>query len=245
MTGKRTFRVALAIAALALTAAGAGAAKGPGAGAPYVFRGQLLASPPANATAVSVAVAGGNHLALKKMLGSSVNQTFTVGTGTEFLKWSNGIPTVVHSNDLTAGDWVTVRVRAPRAATLAEVESHPAGIVADRVKEPTPPGKPLYLFRGTLASPAGATSVTLNVRGGNRHALRLLIGSGRQQTFTFGQDTIFLLWQGKVPTVVTPAQLEVGDRVTVRIRAAKGSTLAQVESTPAARVADHEPANAK
>jgi hypothetical protein len=245
MTGKRMFRVALSVAALALALAGAGAAKGPGAGAPYVFRGHLLATPPANATSISVEVAGGNRLALKKMLGSSVDQSFTVGTGTEFLKWSNGIPTVVHSNDLSAGDWVTVRVRAPRAATLAEVESHPAGIVADRVKEPTPPGKPLYLFRGTVASPAGPGSVTLDVRGGNRHALRLLIGAGGQQTFSFGQDTIFLLWQGKVPTVITPAQLKVGDRVTLRVRAAKGSTLSQVESTPAARVAEHEPANAK
>ena len=244
MTGKRMFRVVVSVAALALTVAGAGAAKGPGAGAPHIFRGHLLASPPANATSISVEVAGGNRLALKKMLGASVDQNFAVGTGTEFLRWSNGIPTVVHSNDLAAGDWVTVRVRAPRAATLAEIESHPAGIVADRVKEPTPPGKPLYLFRGTLASPAGASSVTLNVRGGNRHALRLLIGASNQQTFTFGQDTIFLLWQGKVPTVISPAQLKVDDRVTVRIRAAKGSTLAQVESTPAARVAEHEPANA-
>jgi hypothetical protein len=33
--------------------------------------------------------------------------------------------------------------------------------------------------------------------------------------------------------------------VTLRIRAAKGLTLAQVESTPATRVAEHEPTNAK
>jgi hypothetical protein len=241
MTGKRILRVALIVAAIALMAAGVAAAQG-GGRAHYVFRGQLLASPPPNATSVSVSVAGGNHLALLKMLGASVNQSFTVGTGTEFLRWSNGIPTVVHSNDLAAGDWVVVHVRAPRAASLAEVESHPAGIVADRITEPTRPDKPLYLFRGTLASPAGASSLTLDVRGGNRHALRLLIGASGQQTFAFGPETIFLLWQGKVPTVISAAQLKVGDRVTVRIRATKGSSLGQVESTPANHVGEHEPA---
>jgi hypothetical protein len=179
------------------------------------------------------------------MLGASVDQTFTVGTGTEFLKWSNGVPTVVHSNDLAAGDWVIVHVRAPRQASLAEIESRPAGIVGDRGAKPNPPAKPLYLFRGTLAAPAGASSVTLNVIGGNRHALRALLGQPAQQTFSYGSETIFLLWKGKVPTVITPAQLTVGDRVTLRVRAAKGSSLGVVESTAATRVAEHEPANAK
>jgi len=34
----------------------------------------------------------------------------------------------------------------------------------------------------------------------------------------------------------------VGDRISVRIRAPKGSTLQQVESTPATKVVEHEPA---
>jgi hypothetical protein len=242
MTTKRMFGFALAVLALALPAAGGAA--GNAGGAHYVFRGHLLSAPPANATSISVQVEGGNRIALKKMLGSSVNQTFAVGTGTEFLKWSNGIPTVVHSNDLAAGDWVTVNVRAAWKATLAEIVTHPAGIVGDRGPNPNPASKPLYLFRGTLASAAGSSSVTLDVRSGNRNALRLLLGQPAQQTFTFGPETIFLVWHGKVPTVTTPAQLKVGDRVTLRIRASKGLTLAQVESTPATRVAEHEPANA-
>jgi hypothetical protein len=43
-----------------------------------------------------------------------------------------------------------------------------------------------------------------------------------------------------VPTVIDAAQLRPGDRVVVRVRAAARSTLAQVESTPARRVAEHE-----
>jgi hypothetical protein len=243
MTSKRMLGFALAVLALALPAAGG--AQGNANGAHYIFRGHLLASPPANATSIAVNVEGGNRIALKKMLGSSVNQTFTVGTGTEFLRWSNGIPTVVHSNDLAAGDWVTVNVRAARNASLAEIESHPSGIVGDRGPNPNPASKPLYLFRGKLAAAAGANSVTLNVGGGNRNALKLLLGQSAQQTFTYGPETIFLVWRGKVPTVITPAQLTVGDRITLRIRAAKGLTLSQVESTPATRVAEHEPSNAK
>jgi hypothetical protein len=116
--------------------------------------------------------------------------------------------------------------------------------VGDRGPNPNPANKPLYLFRGTLAAAAGTSTVTLDVHNGNRNALRLLLGQPAQQTFTYGPETIFLVWHGKVPSVVTPAQLTVGDRITLRIRASKGLTLAQIESTPATRVAEHEPANA-
>jgi hypothetical protein len=240
MTSKRMLRIALAALSLSLLAAGA-AQGGGGFRAHYVFRGHLLANPPANATSIAVSVEGGNRIALKKMLGQSVDQNFAVGTGTEFLKWSHGIPTVVHSNDLAAGDWVTVRVNAPWNATLTEIEARPAGIVADRGTKPNPPNRPLYLFRGKLAMAAGTNTVTVDVRSGNRHALRLLIGQPTQQTFTYGPETIFLLWQGKVPTVISPDQLTVGDRITVRIRAPWHATLSQVESTPAAHIGEHEP----
>ena len=77
--------------------------------------------------------------------------------------------------------------------------------------------------------------------GGNRHALRLLVGQSADQSFTFDAGTICLLWQGKVPTLISPSQLKVGDRFVVRIRADRGSTLAQVEATPANHLGDREP----
>ena len=80
------------------------------------------------------------------------------------------------------------------------------------------------------------------MKGGDRRALRLLIGQSAQQTFTTGGETVFLHWQGRVPTVTSAAGLKLGDRVIVRIRAAQGSSLADVETTPARRVAEHEPA---
>ena len=178
------------------------------------------------------------------MLGQPVTQTFAYGSNTEFLKWSNGIPTVVQAGDLAAGDYVTVNVRAPRDSNLAAIEQQQAGIVGDHGTTLNKPDKPLYLFRGTLTS-VGTSSVTVHVTGGDRRALRLLIGNSADQTFTFGDTTIFLLWQGKVPTVIDASKLVVGDKIVVRIRADKGASLGTVESTPANHIGDREPATAK
>src|SRR5215210_8501464 len=98
MTAKRTLPIALAILVLGLLASAAAVAGGPREyNVLYQFRGHLET---ASATAVSLTVEGGNRIALKKMLGASVDQTFTAGASTEFLKWSKGIPTVVGPGDL-------------------------------------------------------------------------------------------------------------------------------------------------
>jgi hypothetical protein len=205
----------------------------------YLFVGQL-SSAPANGQ-LAVTVDKGNRAALKALLGQSVDQTFSYGNNTEFLKWSHGVPTVVQASDLAAGDFVWVHVRDTAGASLTDIEAKPAGLVGDRAQLGTP-SKPLYLFRGTLTA-TGSDSVTLTVHGGNRAATRLLIGRPRSQTFTVGASTIFLLWQGKVPTVISLGQLTIGDNLVVRIRAPKHSSLAKVESTAAAHVGDREPAN--
>jgi hypothetical protein len=240
-------KVLLAFAALALSLAAAGAALAADGGANgrahlrhYVFVG-TLASSPSNG-AISISVEGGNRPALRAMLGRSVDQTFAYGGSTEFLQWAKGVPTVVQPGDLAPGTYVRVNVRAPRGASLAQIEQVAAGLVGDHGTELYAPTQPLYLFRGTLAS-TGDSSVTLDVRSGNARAMRLLLGRSAHRTFTTGAETIFLLWQGKVPTVIDLSQLKPGDRVVVRVRAPRGSSLAQVESTAAKHVGDREPAN--
>ncbi len=234
----RTKLLLLSLAAALLCAGAAMAGNGP---AKFLFRfqGQLTATP-ANG-GVPITVQGGNKAALRAMLGQPVTQTFAYGSGTEFLKWSKGIPTVVQAGDLATGDYVTVNVRAPRNADLATIEQQPAGIVGDHGTQLFKPDKPLYLFRGTLTS-VGSSSVTVHVTGGDRRALRLLIGNSSDQSFAFGDTTIFLLWQGKVPTVIDASKLVLGDKIVVRIRAAKGASLGDVESTPANHIGDREPA---
>ncbi|MEP6811707.1 MAG: hypothetical protein ABI990_01825, partial [Actinomycetota bacterium] len=208
----RVLLVTVAAALFAATAALAGPGNGHGK-IRYSFLGQLTATP--SNGGVSITVEGGNRQALRAMLGAPVTQTFAYGSTTEFLKWSNGIPAVVGAGDLAAGDFVWVHVRAPRNATLAEIEQQAAGIVGDHGTELFKPSRPLYLFRGTLSS-VGSGTVTVHVTGGNHHALKLLIGSSSDQTFATGENTIFLLWQGKVPTVIDASKLVVGDKIVVR-----------------------------
>jgi hypothetical protein len=218
-------------------AATAGAA---GGGIAYSFLGKLSATP--SGGHISITVEAGNRPALRALLGSPVAQTFAYGGGTEFLQWTNGVPKVVDAGDLKAGDYVRVNVRAPRGSSLETIEATNAGLIGDHGTELNRPDQPDFLFRGTVAA-VGSSTVSLGVRGGNRRALRLLLGGSGAQTFSVGDSTIFLRWRGKVPTVIALADLKVGDKVAIHVRAKAGSTLSEVESTAAAKVAEHEPAS--
>src|SRR5437763_2470490 len=99
----------LIVLAAALCAVGAASASN-GHGIRYSFLGTLTATP--SNGGVSINVEGGNRPALRAMLGAPVTQTFAYDGTTEFLKWSNGIPTVVQADALAAGDFVWVHVRA-------------------------------------------------------------------------------------------------------------------------------------
>src|SRR5947207_2368466 len=85
-------------------------------------------------------------------------------------------------------------------AALAGIEQQAAALVGDHGTQLFKPTQPLYLFRGTLGS-VGTGTVSVHVTGGNARALRLLVGQSSDQSLAFGDNTIFLLWQGKVPTV--------------------------------------------
>ena len=105
-------------------------------------------------------------------------------------------------------------------------------------------GLPVWMFAGSVAGPQSGGHVALHVEGGNWKALEAMLGQPLDQSFAYDDGTIFLLWQGSVPTVIDPSQLRAGDRVTIRVRAPRSASLAQVEATPAAHVGDHEPAPA-
>ena len=229
----------LTLTALACAVAATAAAAG-GKGRLYQFRGELLG---ASSSSLQLQVEAGNRPALRALLGQSQDQTFTIGSGTEVLVWQGGVPHVASIADLKQGDWVTVNVHARGRVSLADIEAGPAGTIADRAARPNPPSRPLYLYVGTVAGAQAGGHIALHVKAGNRRALRSLIGQSADQTFSYDDGTIFLLWQGKVPTVIDASQLKAGDRITIRIRAPRAATLAQVESTPAAHVGDHEPGN--
>jgi hypothetical protein len=238
---KHRLLLTIALAALACASVAATATAGSGHRQLFQYRGEVVA---ASAGSVQITVEGGNRPALRTMLGQSQNQTFTLGTTSEILIWHKGIPAVGAYTDLKTGDWVQVNVRAKFGSSLADVEATAAGIVGDHGAAPGKAGKPLWLYVGTVDGPQSGGHILLHVKGGNARALRTLLGQSSDQTFTYDDNTIFLLWQGKVPSVIAASQLKAGDRITIRIRAPRLSTLAQIEATPARHVGDHEPANA-
>jgi hypothetical protein len=209
----------------------------------FEFRGELIAEPPPGASSLLVDVAGGNRPALRLLVGQSSAQAFAVGPNTQYLRWARGVPTVVSLDNLAEGDQVTVRIRAPRRSSLAQVEATPAAVVATRGPNPGRAAKPLWLFKGTLNAPASAGRLNIHVLDGNYRALKAMLGQAQDQSFAYSRRTIFIRWQGRVPTLISPSQLAVGERINIRIRARGHSSLGQVQATPANHVAAHGPAS--
>jgi hypothetical protein len=233
--------VYLALLALTVLTVGVSSTLASGGGmATFIYNGRLLADAGTSPT-LYVDVNGGNRLALKKLIGQGDDQQFAVDANTQYLRWAHGVPTVVPESNLVAGDRVSVRIRALRSSTLSQIEATPAKAVADRGPMPRFAHKPLWLFIGSLDVPATNGHVKLHVTNGNLRALRAMLGQPVDQSFSYDAHTIFVLWQGRVPTLISPSQLKVGDRISVRIRASGNASLGQVEQVPANHVGDHEP----
>jgi hypothetical protein len=229
---------AVALAALACAVVAA-TALGGDKGRLFQFRGDVVS---ASSSSFQISVTGGNHLALRALIGQSQNETFALGEKSQILVWSHGVPHVGAAADLKPGDDVTVNVRAKGGSSLAEILANPAANVSDRGPRNDGRSKPLFLYIGTVAGGQSGGHISLHVTSGNWRGLKTMLGQGSvDQTFSYDNGTIFLLWQGRVPTVIEPSQLKAGDRITVRVRAPRDSTLAQVEATPARHVGDHEP----
>ncbi|MDX6506576.1 MAG: hypothetical protein QOG06_1220 [Gaiellaceae bacterium] len=236
---------ALLLAVLALVVLGAGAsatlAARAGGSVLYVFNGRLMTDAGSGST-IAVDVNGGNRAALKKLVGQSDSGQFAVDSNTQYLRWTHGVPTVVTESNLLAGDRVSVRVIADRRASLAGIEATNARRVADSGATGRFPSQPLWLFIGTLDGSASGGHLTLHVRDGNLRALRAMLGQPLDETFRYDAHTVFVVWRGGVPTVVSPGDLQSGDRIAVRIRAPRAFSLAQVEQVPANHVGDRQPA---
>jgi hypothetical protein len=229
--------ITLALAALACTIVAA-TALGGGKGRLYQFRGEVAS---AGTTSVAVTIEGGNHAALRTLIGQPQTESFTLGPRSEVLVYSHGVPHVGSPAELHPGDTVTVNVRAHGGATLAELLATPLAIIGDHGSHRGPASRALFLYVGAVAGGQSGGHIALHVTSGNWRGLKTMLGQPVDQTFSYSDGTIFLLWQGRVPTVIDPAQLKPGDRITVRIRAQRDATLAQVEATPATHVGDHEP----
>jgi hypothetical protein len=103
-------------------------------------------------------------------------------------------------------------------------------------------GNVLYVFNGRMMADAESNpTIAVDVNGGNKPALRKLVGQSDNANFAVDAHTQYIRWTHGVPTVVPESNLLAGDRVTVRILAERRASLAQIEGTPARRVADTGP----
>ena len=88
-------------------------------------------------------------------------------------------------------------IRAKGGSSLADLLANPAATVADRGAATPARGKPLFLYVGTVAGGQSGGHISLHITSGNWRGLRSMLGqSPVDQTFTYDDGTIFLLWQG-------------------------------------------------
>jgi hypothetical protein len=121
----------------------------------------------------------------------------------------------------------------PAAAIAGKPPGKPAGKPASK-----PAGKPaskptvMFVVRGSVtafAAASGSTngSIAVTVSGGNRHATKLF-ANGSSQTFVVSSNT----------RVVSVGGLASGEKVLVKIRAAKDATASMVASIPAKQIVE-------
>jgi hypothetical protein len=128
------------------------------------------------------------------------------------------------------------------AASLVSVA--PASAASAKHHPPLYGGQ-LYIFKGTVAAAPAAESSTLQitVTGGNRPALRALIGNTASPlSFTVNGRTSYIAWsasaRGNGPASTDPTTIKVGDPVHLRIHARHGTPLSQLLLTPVRMVND-------
>jgi hypothetical protein len=131
------------------------------------------------------------------------------------------------------------------AASLASVApASAASANHGRQHHPARFGGQLYIFKGTVAAPASSTTpLQVAVTGGNRPALKALVGNtATPLSFTVDGRTAYIAWtastRGNAPTAITADALKVGDPVHMRIRARYGAPLANLLARPTRSVND-------
>jgi hypothetical protein len=97
-----------------------------------------------------------------------------------------------------------------------------------------------YEFRGAavVAPGAGATQIQVQVDGGNRLALKALIGATQPTTFKTDGTTRWIAVHGNMPVLASSDTVLAGDLVRVVVRAPFHTPLATLLATPAASVTD-------
>ena len=73
------------------------------------------------------------------------------------------------------------------------------------------PAKFRFTFQGQLTATPANGGVSITVQGGNKPALRAMLGQPVTQTFAYGSSTEFLKWSKGIPAIVEASDLAAGD----------------------------------
>jgi hypothetical protein len=124
---------------------------------------------------------------------------------------------------------LTAAALAVAVASLAlagTASAHPRGVA--------------YEFRGAavVAPGTAATRIQVQVDGGNRRALKALLGATQPTTFTTDRKTRWIAVNGNRPLLGASDTVVAGDIVRVVVRAPFHTPLATLLATPAASVTD-------
>jgi hypothetical protein len=214
----------------------------------YIFSGTLAAAPGAAPTALQVTVTGGNRPALRALVGNTTQPlSFAVDPRTSYIDWSasarGNAPSSTTPGTLAAGDPVHLRIRARFGTPLATLLTTPTRMVDDFAATQRVTGR-MFVFEGSAVSvDPTAQTITLTVQHGNWFALNAMLGQPVTETFHYDASTLFLSWNHRSPHGFLPAQIQAGDPITLRIRAAWATPLATLLAAPLWKVNDHEPAS--
>jgi hypothetical protein len=214
----------------------------------FIFSGTLAAAPGATPTTLQVTVTGGNRPALRALVGNTTQPlTFAVDVHTSYVDWSastrGNAPSSTTPGTLAAGDPVHLRIRARFGTPLAALLTTPTRMVDDFVATQKVTGR-MFVFEGSAVSvDTTAQTVTLTVQHGNWFALNAMLGQPVTETFHYDASTLFLSWNHRSPHSFLPAQIQAGDPITLRTRAAWATPLANLLAAPLWKVNDHEPAS--
>lgn len=94
-----------------------------------------------------------------------------------------------------------------------------------------------FEYKGTVtAVDVAVGKIAMNVEGGNRIALKSLIGQPAAETFTVGPATQYIGWVAGVPGVYNISLVQPGNKVVVKVKAPRNSALSTILAAPAYRV---------
>ncbi len=212
----------------------------------YWFQGKVAVTPAAGASQLAVNVSMADRAANRfiNRHGSTLN--FTVDASTSYVAVTaapsgrGNVPNPSSQAMLHAGDSVSVAVWAPAKTKVRDLLATPAQKVTDYATAAKVTGFN-YGFTGKLISvDQAANKLTMWVQSADRPwgTTRQI---GRRVVFTIDPSTLFLNWDHKIPSLLLPSDLPARSKITIHLRAPRGTKLNALLTQPLWRVAHFGP----